>query len=360
MVMKKIRVFLIDDSQIALAVLKRMLAYDPDIEVVGAFTNAAEALRLIPTLSPDVICTDLHMPGMDGLVFTRTVMERFPLPILVISVSVQEHQTHTIFELLDNGAIDVFPKPKGILDGEFEKQARELTSKVKILSGVVAFTRHKKRPQAYSKAERLPIAVIDNPHQVRMVAIGASTGGPQVLHNIFRNLPADFPAPIVCVQHISEGFLDGFIDWLAQECALKIVKAPHGLPPIPGNIYFPQEGFQLEVDNLGRFNCINRAGHEGHCPSVTLTFRSVAQYYGKTSVGIILTGMGRDGADGILDIARAGGITIAQDEQSCVVFGMPRQAIELGAIRCVLPADDIAAVLQRLRFTDCRKHALQL
>ncbi|MBF0606398.1 MAG: chemotaxis-specific protein-glutamate methyltransferase CheB [Magnetococcales bacterium] len=359
--MKKVRVLLIDDSQIALAVLKRMLAYDPDIEVVGGFTNAAEALRMIPMLSPDVICTDLHMPGMDGLVFTRTVMERFPLPILVISVSVQAHQTHTIFELLDNGAIDVFPKPKGILDGDFEVHARELTSKVKILSGVVAFTRHKKRSQADIRAGKLSSPpAIENPHHIRMVAIGASTGGPQVLHGIFKNLPADFPAPILCVQHISEGFLDGFIDWLAQECKLKIVKAPHGQPPTPGNIYFPQEGVQLEINSQGRFNCLNRANYDGHCPSVTLTFRSVAQYYGRTSAGIILTGMGRDGADGILDIANAGGMTIAQDEDSCVVFGMPKQAIELGAVRCIMSAEEIATVLQSLRFTDCRRRALNI
>ncbi|MBF0317939.1 MAG: chemotaxis-specific protein-glutamate methyltransferase CheB [Nitrospirae bacterium] len=359
--MKNVRVLLIDDSQIALAVLKRMLAYDPEIEVVGGFTNAVEALRMIPVLSPDVICTDLHMPGMDGLVFTRTVMERFPLPILVVSVSVQAHHTHTIFELLDNGAIDVFPKPKGILDGDFEKHARELTSKVKILSGVVAFTRHRKRPQPDSKAGKLSgVTPVDNPHHIRMVAIGASTGGPQVLHAIFKNLPANFPAPIVCVQHISEGFLDGFIEWLAQECKLKIVKAPHGQPPVPGYIYFPQEGAQLEVDSMGRFNCNNRANYDGHCPSVTLTFRTVAHYYGKTSVGIILTGMGRDGADGILDISRVGGITIAQDEDSCVVFGMPRQAIELGAIRCILSVDEIAYVLRRLKFTDCRRRALQI
>ncbi|MBF0344510.1 MAG: chemotaxis-specific protein-glutamate methyltransferase CheB [Nitrospirae bacterium] len=358
--MKKIKVLLIDDSQIALSALKRMLAYDPDIEVVGAVTSAVEALALIPRLSPDVICTDLHMPGMDGLTFTKTVMERFPLPILVISISVQEHDTHNIFELLDCGAIDVFPKPKGVLDSDFEKQAHELTAKVKILSGVVTFTRHKRRPQEDKTSERLQHTAVEHSSPIRMVAIGASTGGPQVLHTIFKDMPPDFPVPILCVQHISEGFLDGFISWLAQECVLKISKACHGESPRPGNIYFPQEGYQLEIDNAGRFLCTNRANYEGHCPSVTLTFRSVAQYCGKGSVGIILTGMGRDGADGILDISRAGGVTIAQNEESCVVFGMPRQAVELGAIRCVLSVEEIAAVLQRLRFTDCRKRALLL
>jgi two-component system, chemotaxis family, protein-glutamate methylesterase/glutaminase len=183
-----------------------------------------------------------------------------------------------------------------------------------------------------------------------MLAIGASTGGPQALHKILSQLPNNFPVPIVCIQHISIGFLQGLIDWLSAECQLKVKIAEDGELPMPGYIYFAPEKHHLEFNSFGRMIYSNLPAIDGHCPSVSATFRSAAKFYGSNLVGVLLTGMGRDGAAGMQDIFRSGGVTIAQDEQSSVVFGMPKEAIALGAVKQILPVDDIAPLLLRKIF----------
>jgi two-component system, chemotaxis family, protein-glutamate methylesterase/glutaminase len=188
-----IRVLLVDDSAIALHILQRLLSGFSDIQVAGTAANGKEALELVPALNPDVICTDLHMPGMDGLEFTRAVMNKYPRPILVVSVSV-EADSPNVFRLLEAGAVDVYPKPRAILDADQEKLARELASKIRILAGVHVF----RRAGAAKHAPTPPPRVSLPPHApVRIVAIGASTGGPQALREILSHLPADFPAPVL-------------------------------------------------------------------------------------------------------------------------------------------------------------------
>jgi two-component system, chemotaxis family, protein-glutamate methylesterase/glutaminase len=342
-----IRVLLVDDSPLALTALRRLLSASPEIQVVGTAQNGREALELIPQLQPAVICTDLHMPVMDGLELTREVMLRYPRPILVVSVSVQRDDTTNIFRLLEAGAVDVCPKPRSGLVTDEGQVTQELIAKIKILSGVVVFRRHRRTslpPAAPGQAQRS----VSGPAAVRIVAIGASTGGPQALQTILTELPADFPAPILCVQHISDGFLQGLVDWLAAQCRLKVKIAQPGELALPGTIYFPQERTHLEIDDNGRLMCSLAPPLEGHCPSVTLTFQSIARSYGSAAVGILLTGMGRDGAEGMRAIAQVAGITIAQDEESCVVFGMPKHAIDLGTARYILPVKDIARTLTRL------------
>jgi two-component system chemotaxis response regulator CheB len=178
-----------------------------------------------------------------------------------------------------------------------------------------------------------------------MVIIGSSTGGPQALQTILKQLPSDFPTPILCIQHIAPGFLNGLVNWLRSLCSMKVKIAQDGELPLAGTIYFPQEGTHLLVDKKGRLVSSLESPLDGHRPSITLTLKSAADYYGKAAVGILLTGMGRDGADGMKAIAKAGGITMVQDEKSSIVFGMPKQAIELGAAQYVLPLDEIANVL---------------
>ncbi|MEB3337966.1 MAG: chemotaxis-specific protein-glutamate methyltransferase CheB [Leptolyngbyaceae bacterium] len=344
-----IRVLLVEDSLIALTILKRILDSSPEIEVVGTAPNGREALELIPKLQPRVICTDLYMKEMDGLEFTRQVMAKFPCPILVISAAVQKENTQNIFRLLEAGAVDVFPKPSTGLASDYELAKRDLINKIKVLSGVAVFTKRPQQPIASASPISSPVLgtkrTFTPASPYRVVAIGASTGGPQALSTILTQLPANFPMPIICTQHISEGFLQGLVDWLGSECALSTKIAQPGESPVPGNIYFAPERRHLELDAQGRFTYASTDLVDGHRPSATVMLRAVARFYSRAAIGVLLTGMGRDGASGIQAIAQAGGLTIAQDEASCVVFGMPREAIALNAVHYVLPPEEIVQLL---------------
>lgn len=350
-----IKVLLVEDSPVATIVLKRIFDSSPEIKVVGTACNGLEALELIPKLQPEVICTDLNMALMNGLEFTKEVMSKYPLPILVISASVQADDTQNVFQLLKAGALDVFPKPIGGLASDYDRLANQLIAKIKILSGVKVFRRHQKMVHIEDSNKNVKVnsELVSNCQftqenvkspTIKVLAIGASTGGPQALHAIISKLPANFPVPVICVQHISEGFLKGLVDWLGSESKLRVKIAAFGEFPQAGTVYFPPEKRHLELDSKGRF-VYSGAADVGHCPSVTVTFKSVANFYSRGAVGVLLTGMGRDGADGMLAIAKLGGLTIAQDEASSVVFGMPKEAIALGAVQHILPISAIATLL---------------
>ncbi|NER79501.1 MAG: chemotaxis-specific protein-glutamate methyltransferase CheB [Leptolyngbya sp. SIO1D8] len=346
-----IRVLLVEDSPVALTILKRIFDSTPDIEIVGTAHTGLDALALIPKIHPDVICTDFHMPQMNGLEFTSHVMTHFPLPILVISASVQEDDTHRIFQLLEAGAVDILPKPKAGLDIENTLLKQALINKVRVLSGVKVFK--KKRSslsinQPLNKQSRQTASLLPGRCNPKIVVVGASTGGPLALQEFLTHLPADFPLPIICVQHISLGFLQSLIDWLATSCQLPIQIAQAGERPKGGQVYFPSERQHLELDRRGKFVHSLDPPLDGHRPSVTTTFISVAEFYGRKTIGVLLTGMGRDGAEGMKEIAHAGGMTIAQDEATCVVFGMPKEAIALGAADQVLPIQAIAPAVLKL------------
>jgi two-component system, chemotaxis family, protein-glutamate methylesterase/glutaminase len=363
--MSPIRVLIVEDSPVVQVILKRIFTASPDIEIVGVAFNGVTALALLPKVKPDVICTDFHMAPMNGLEFTREVMQQFPRPILVISASVQAEDTQNVFNLLEAGAIDVFPKPTRGLMADYDRISQELIYKIKILAGVKVFTRHPRplplsqsplsqplspEERGISRASQLSfsspsISATRKTKAIKMIAIGASTGGPQALHQILSQLPSKFPIPVICVQHISEGFLKGLVDWLALECNLPVKIANLGEIPQPGVVYFPEERRHLELDKFGRFFYSATHPVSGHCPSVTITFQSVANFYRAHCAGVLLTGMGRDGADGMLTIAQAGGVTIAQDEATCIVFGMPKEAIALGAVQHILPLHAIAPLL---------------
>lgn len=332
----KITVLLVDDSPVVLTVLKRILAPCADIEVVGTARNGSEALELIPKLSPRVICTDLHMPVMDGLELTREVMNRFPTPILVVSVSVKDNVVN-VFKVLEAGAVDVYPKPQGVLEGEYCDQRNGLAQKIRILAGVSVVRRRRRIEAPSPPPSNGELAAVS----LKIVAIGASTGGPVALQRVLSALPSSFPIPIVCVQHISDGFLQGLVEWLGSVCDLKVGIAQEGWQPLPGTVYFPPEGTHLLFDAEGRFRYSREQAVNGHRPSVSRTFESAAGVFGGAVIGVLLTGMGNDGADGMKAIHDAGGITIAQDEKTSVVFGMPKQAIEKGAAKIIAPLDEI-------------------
>ncbi len=338
-----IRVLLVDDAPIALHILQRLLSSAPDIEVAGTAADGQKALELLPTLNPDVICTDLHMPVMDGLELTRAVMADHPLPILVVSVSV-ESGSPNVFRLLEAGAVDVYPKPRAILDADQEKLSRELASKIRIVAGVHVFRRTGK-PASRPAPPPPPLTPLA---PVEIVAIGASTGGPLALRDILSCLPTGFPAPLVCVQHIGEGFLPAMVTWLAEVSTMPVRLATHGGVPQAGVVYFAPNGVHLEFDDGGCFALTQAPPCDGHRPSATVTLRAAARRFGAGAVGVLLTGMGRDGAEGMAAIAAAGGVTLAQDQASSVVWGMPGEAVALGAARHVLPLEQIAPALVAL------------
>jgi two-component system, chemotaxis family, protein-glutamate methylesterase/glutaminase len=346
-----IRVLIVDDSPIFQTVLKNIFKTSPDIEVVGTASNGIEGLAVIPELDPDVVCTDFHMPIMDGLEFTKQVMLHYPRPILVISISVQTEQRHRIFELLEAGAVDIFPKPRSTVNQDAQINQLKLINKIKILAGVKVF--RKRTPQASLKFELLPNTSQQSPvnrtSEIKIIAIGTSTGGPQALQTIFASLPANFSVPIVCVQHISHGFLDGLIQWLSLTSRLPIEIARSGITPQPGRVYFPPEQHHLELDSQRKFVCADSPPIGSHRPAVDITFKSVAEVYGCKAIAILLTGMGKDGAAGMQMIYQAGGLTIAQDRETSVIFGMPKEAIELGGVKHILPLSEITPfVIQKL------------
>ncbi len=332
-----VTVLLVDDSLVALAILKRILSSSPGIEVVGTARSGREALELIPKLQPAVVCTDLHMPDMDGLELTRQIVARHPRPVLVISSSTQPDDLHNIKRLLDAGAIDVLPKPTSGLDQGYEAMAADLVRKIRVLSGVYVFRR--------GGAAKAAAAGDADMHKARVVVIGASTGGPQALQEILSRLPADFSVPILCVQHIAAGFLEGFITWLRKYIKMKMAIAAAGMQMEPGTIYFPPEGEHLELGSDRRFIASKQGPVNGHKPAITVTMLSALDRYGAATVGVLLSGMGSDGVEGIRAIAAAGGVTLAQDRESCTVYGMSAQAVKIGAVRYELDPAGIAGKL---------------
>ncbi len=343
-----IRVLLVDDSPVVLKILKDMLSAFPDIHVVGTARDGREALELIPGLDPTVVCTDLHMPVMDGLELTRAIMARYPRPILVISVSVEKGSVN-VFKLLEAGAIEVVTKPRSDLNSRLQTVTPEIVSKIRILAGVHVIRKPCMKTAVAIPSEKAHPSATEKQMPVRIVAIGASTGGPQALQTILSQLPSNFPLPVICVQHIGDGFLEGLVDWLASQCKLKVRIAHTGIFPEPGTVYFPQEGTHLKLSKRGNFVSASEPLFDGHRPSVSVTLQSVADYYGNAAIGILLTGMGRDGAEGMQAISAEGGITIAQDEESCVVFGMPKAAIDLGVVKYVLSPHEIVGMLLQLQ-----------
>jgi two-component system, chemotaxis family, protein-glutamate methylesterase/glutaminase len=339
MVKKEIKVLLVDDSEIALTLLKRLLSIDSSISIVGMAKNGMEALDLIPKVQPDIVCTDYYMPLMDGLELTKKIMALYPLPILVISGILTKENRTQIFALLDAGALDVLEKPQ-IYSTKDDLAVKHLVQTIKVL----ASTSHIKSKDLWKKAE-------DPTHSSRefqIVVMGASTGGPIALKEIINSFPSSFPIPILCIQHMSPGFLEGFVDWLKNGSKLTIKIMQNGEVPLPGTIYFPQENHHMEIDGSGKLIATTKECLQHHRPSISVTMSSAAQYYGSHAIGILLTGMGSDGAKGMAAIYAQGGFTIVQTPSSCVVASMPEEVIKLRAARLVLSLAEIGPYVLKI------------
>lgn len=341
---KQVSVLIVDDSPVVVRILQRIFAADPGIEVVATAANGAQALRLVKQLKPDVVCTDVHMPQMDGYELTKRIMAESPRPILVVSVTVQAHKEENIFQLLTAGAVDILPKPRGGFQVD-SKEALDLRARVKLLAGVTVVRRSSPSSASPQSGDIRTAAMA---HEPRIVAIGASTGGPQGFLEILSVLPSNYPLPIVCVQHISADFLLSMVEWLDRDISLRVKVAEQYEQSRPGCVYFPRENTHLLINSQGRLELSDEDPVRGHRPSVDVLFKSIARNHGSHAICVLLSGMGDDGAAGMAAVALAGGRTIAQDEATSVVFGMPREAIALGAVKDVLPVDQIGILLKKL------------
>lgn len=343
-----IKVLIVDDSPAVREFLVRILSADPAIEVIGTANDGEEALEAVAKKRPDVITMDVHMPRLDGLEATRRIMETHPTPIVIVSGSTDPREVATTFRAIEAGAVAVLRTPAGIGHPDHETTTEELVQTVKLMSEIKVVRRTLRaggKPQLSLAAEVLRTQV---EARVNLVAIGASTGGPPVLQIILAALPADFPVPILIVQHMASGFTQGFVQWLAQTSSLPVHLAAHGELVRPGHVYVAPDEFQMRVERGGRIALTKDASENGLRPSVSFLFRSVAQVYGRDAVAGLLTGMGRDGADELKVLRDLGAMTFAQDKESSVVHGMPGAAILLNAATLILPSAKIAAVLTNL------------
>jgi two-component system chemotaxis response regulator CheB len=332
-----IRVVLADDSAVVRDIVRAILESDPEIEVAGTARNGREAVELAKTLRPDVLLMDVRMPIMDGIEATSAIMAEAAVPILVLSAGVLE-DTNVAFRAVQAGAIDVVQKPRGTLSGDYRTLEADLVRRVKLVARVPPIRRGRRRPVPAD-----PAAVAAD----RLVVLGASTGGPPALASVLGAFSADFPAPLLAVQHISPGFLAGFVEWLDSVVPPRVVVAEHGVAPRSGTVHFAPEEHHLELAADGRLVLTRSEPRDGHRPSATVLFESAARVLGRRAVGVLLTGMGRDGAEGLRVLREAGARTICQDEATSVVFGMPAAAIELGAAEIVAPVERIGHEIAR-------------
>ncbi len=334
-----ITVLVVDDSAVARDVLARILSLDPAITVVGTARDGREAIKQAAALKPQLITMDIYMPEMDGLSAIQEIMAAHPRPILVVT---SDKNSKLAYRALACGALDVIEKPRIVDDGSPESYA-ELLDRVKLLSKVKVITHVRGRRAVWS--DQFP-AFKDEAAAPYVVGIGASTGGPSAMAKILSQIDPRLPAGIVIVQHLSEGFTQGLVQWLDEIARIKVKEAMHGDLIEPHTAYVAPADSHAEIAPGGRITLSKKPLVNGHRPSADLLFSSMATAYGARAVGIILTGMGADGAHGLLDLRTAGGHTIAQAEEGCLIFGMPKVAIELGAAERVVPIDAIAEAVR--------------
>jgi len=341
------RVLVVDDSDVARDILCMLFGMSTDFEVVAVASDGRQAVQLAERLAPDLITMDLHMPVMDGFEAVEHIMASHPAAILVIT---SYREAETAFRCINLGALDVIDKPDlDCLDSptfvhDFLDQARLLAS-----------TRVIRRPMLRhgtpASPRPLPVVTVSvrptSGRAAHLVAIAASTGGPQALSQVLSGLPHEFPAAVLIVQHLAAGFEDGLVSWLGTTTSLPVALAVHGAPLVAGHVFVARPGQHVGVDDFRSIQFIDAAPVAGHRPSAKFLFETAAAVYGPECTGVILTGMGDDGAEALGHIKMTGGLTIAQDEASSTIYGMPKVAAELQTAGDILPIGAIADRITR-------------
>jgi len=337
-VTKKIRTLVVDDSPLARELIMDILSTDKDIEVVGEAANGLEATQKVRDLKPDIVTIDLEMPVMNGVEAITEIMGSNAVPILVVTTG---GDARIAYDAISHGALDLVMKPDVSRD-----RAGEFIGKIKLLAGIKVITHIRSR--AMKQAKPAPKLSSGVGKIGRLVAVAASTGGPEALSIILSSLPAGLPCPVVIAQHISDGFVAGMADWLRTMSKLSVRSPAEGEPLLPGTVYLSPSERHMEITGAKTIKLAARQEKDIFHPSCDRLLCSAARVFGSGSIGVILTGMGSDGARGMEKIRKAGGTTIAQDEKTSIVFGMPRIAIESGCIDKVLPIGEISGEIVRI------------
>jgi two-component system chemotaxis response regulator CheB len=338
---------IVEDSRVVRDYLEHVIGRDRRLQVVAAVESAEEALKILARVSPDVISMDIRLPGMNGLEATRRIMAEQPTPIVVVAANVEAEDLKISISALRAGALAVVEKPVGPTHAEYEALADHLCTRLVIMSQVnVIRQRFQPRPRP-AEATRRPRGTPRRPatqiaKPIRMLGIVASTGGPQAVERLLRRLGPDFPVPIALVQHITASFHRAFVEWLDDVCPLPVMVAEAGTRPQPGRVYVAPADCHLRV-GPERFQHDPGEPVSLQRPSGTVLFESMAESFGPQALGVLLTGMGDDGAVGLGAIRSAGGFTIAEDETTAVIYGMPAVAVRIGAVCDCLPLDEIGA-----------------
>lgn len=348
-----VNVLIVEDSPIQQALLGHILSSDPEISVIGTANNGREAIAFVNRQKPDLITMDLNMPHMNGLEATRQIMETTPVPIVIVSANWDPQEVAITFQAMEAGALAGVEKPRGLGHKDFGLTSQQLIQTVKLMSEVKVVRRWAHlRAKAPSPTILLSTsttgAVQPPPADIKLIVIGTSTGGPPVLHTLLANLPKNFPVPIAIVQHIAVGFLGGLVEWLSKATGVPVHVPAHEDLLLPGHVYLAPEGHHLGVERGPRAVVVDAPPENNLCPAVSFLFRSAARVFGNQAIGVLLTGMGRDGAAELKLMRDKGAVTIAQDKESSVVHGMPGEAIQLHGATYILPPDRIVETLQQL------------
>lgn len=341
--MNPIRVLVVDDSPTSRALIVMMLESEPGFEVIGQAASGEAAVEAAQRMRPSLITMDVYMSGMSGLEATREIMSVAPAPIVIVT-SVTPGSASLSLDATAAGALTVVAKPEDVASQGFEFRHAEFISVMRSMAQVKVVRRWS--PQAPKITPVRSTIVPSAVRSAQVIAVGASTGGPAVLMDIFRRLPADFHLPILVVQHIARGFTAGLAEWLASGTRLKVKLGVHGETLRRGHVYLAPEDRHIGVNPGGTMLVSNAPAIGGFRPSASFLFQSVASVYGRETAAVILTGMGRDGVDGLESVHAAGGQVISQDEASCIVYGMPQQAVRAGVVDTILPGDQIGSYLR--------------